>query len=42
MNKHKNIHLKLSEYRYEFLLLALLLLIFDKIFFLQMIPFIWK
>jgi hypothetical protein len=32
MGKEK-IHLKLSTYRYEFLLIALLLLIFDKIFF---------
>lgn len=31
--KKKAIHLKLSTYRYEFLLAALLLLIFDKIFF---------
>lgn len=30
---NKNLHLKLSTYRYEFLLVALLLLIFDKIFF---------
>jgi voltage-gated potassium channel len=30
---HQKIHTKLSTYRYEFLLVALLLLIFDKIFF---------
>lgn len=33
MEKHQKIHLHLSTYRYEFLLIALLLLIFDKIFF---------
>lgn len=33
MYKEKKIHANLSQYRYEFLLVALLLLIFDKIFF---------
>lgn len=33
MQKHQLIHVHLSKYRYEFLLAALLLLIFDKIFF---------
>lgn len=33
MEKNQKIHLHLSTYRYEFLLIALLLLIFDKIFF---------
>jgi hypothetical protein len=33
--KHQKVHIKLSKYRYEFLLGALLLLIFDKIFFVN-------
>jgi voltage-gated potassium channel len=33
MKNNRHIHTKLSKYRYEFLLVALLLLIFDKIFF---------
>jgi hypothetical protein len=33
MQNHRGLHLHLSTYRYEFLLAALLLLIFDKIFF---------
>jgi hypothetical protein len=33
MKNHQGLHLRLSTYRYEFLLVALLLLIFDKIFF---------
>lgn len=33
--KHQKVHLKLSQYRYEFLLGALFLLIFDKIFFIN-------
>lgn len=33
MKNSQQIHFKLSKYRYEFLLVALLLLIFDKVFF---------
>ncbi len=33
MKNRQDIHFKLAKYRYEFLLVALLLLIFDKIFF---------
>ena len=33
MKNHQQIHGQLSTYRYEFLLVALLLLIFDKVFF---------
>ncbi len=44
MGKTKDFHFKLSEYRFEFLLVALLALIFDKIFFSNnevYLKFIW-
>ena len=42
--KEKKIHRKLDQYRYEFLLAALLLLIFDKVFFIDnafYLKFVW-
>lgn len=44
MKNKEHVHLQLSTYRYEFLLVALLLLIFDKIFFPNndiYLKFIW-
>lgn len=44
MKNKQNVHYKLAKYRYEFLLVALLLLIFDKIFFPNndiYLKFIW-